>query len=214
MKSITRFFLLLLLLTSTFSFAQKTMTEGLITYVIDIKNGSTKVSSAVNTVYLKGSQARIDMVSALGNESTIADAKTGNAVILKEYSGQKLMITLTKENWLEKNRKFDDAVFTVSDEVKSIIGYNCKKATGKLKDGSTITVYFTTDIVPVNKDYNTIFKNLPGLAMEYELSAGKTQYVYTVSKISMDAIPASKFDVPKSGYRIMTYEENKQIKKG
>jgi len=44
--------------------------------------------------------------------------------------------------------------------------------------------------------------------MEYESSIGKTQVTYTVSKISLSPVPASKFDIPKTGYRVMTYKES------
>lgn len=197
--------------------AQKTIAEGTIVYdiALETQGSESKAASATTTVYLKGTQSRTDMVSVLGTESTIIDQKTGNGVILKEYSGQKLMITLTRENWAEKNRKYDDIVFTETGETKVIAGYTCKKATAKLKDGSSvITVYYATDLVPANKEYTSTFKNLPGLAMQYEFSAGKTKYTYTVKKISFEGVMASLFDIPKSGYRVMTYEENKQIKKG
>jgi hypothetical protein len=40
------------------------------------------------------------------------------------------------------------------------------------------------------------------------------KYKYTVSKINFEPVPSSKFDFPKTGYRIMTYEENQQMRKG
>ncbi|MEP6674356.1 MAG: DUF4412 domain-containing protein [Ferruginibacter sp.] len=221
MKKTKAIFLLMSILsTGLMSFSQKTIAEGIIVYNITLQTEnvpsktSNTLNSATSTIYLKGSQIRTDMKSALGNESTIVDIKTGDAVILKEYSGQKLMITLNKDNWIEKNKRFDDAQFTPTDKTKTINGYNCKQAIAKLKDGSSVAVYYSTELMPVNKEYNITFKNLPGLAMEYEFVVGKTIYIYTVSKISQEAVPASKFDIPKSGYRIMTYEENKQIKKG
>jgi hypothetical protein len=51
--------------------------------------------------------------------------------------------------------------------------------------------------------------SLPGLAMEYETSFGNMNVTYTVSKISFSPVPAAKFDLPKSGFRVMTYEESK-----
>jgi hypothetical protein len=53
--------------------------------------------------------------------------------------------------------------------------------------------------------------NLNGLPLEYELVQGKLTIKYTVSKINMNPVPASKFDIPKSGYREMTYEESKKM---
>ncbi|MBL0147032.1 MAG: hypothetical protein IPP48_16265 [Chitinophagaceae bacterium] len=211
--------IILALIGSLFGTAQKTMSEGTIVYDVVVATGNKEpqmadaLDGAVTTVYLKGTKSRTDMVSALGTESNIHDAKTGNAVILKEYSSQKLMITLTKENWEAKNKAYSNVTFDFSDETKVVNGYTCKKATAKMANGKTFVVYYTTDIVIENKEYNHTFKNLPGLAMEYEIEAGKTKIRYTVSKIDFNPVPVSKFDAPKTGYRVMTYEENQQMKK-
>lgn len=194
------------------------MFDGTISYDIVIEASGkdpqlSNAASATTTIYLKGNQTRTDMVNSLGNESTIHDAKTGSAVILKEYSGQKLMITLTKENWAEKNKAYNDIVFENTAETKVVAGYACKKAVANL-NGKPFSVYYAVDLAVANNAYNALFKNLPGIAMEYELESGKNKFKYQVSKISFDAVQGSKFDAPKSGYRVMTYEENKQIKKG
>ena len=90
---------------SAFSYAQKTISEGTIVYNISTQSDNKSstadpMSGATSTVYIKGSLSRTDMVSPLGKESVIYDEKNASGVILKEYSGQKLMITLTKENWI------------------------------------------------------------------------------------------------------------------
>lgn len=209
-----------LLCANVFSYAQKIMAEGTIVYDMTIQSGNTlpqkgdALSGASNTVYLKGSSSRTDMMSVLGNESTIHDAKLGNAVILKEFSGQKLMIRLTKENWAAKNKSFSDIKFELLDETKTIAGFSCKKAIANMNDGKTFVVYYTPDLVVNNKEYNPTFTNLPGLAMEYEIESGSMKFRFTVSKISFEAVQVSKFDFPKSGYRVMTYDENQLLKKG
>lgn len=149
------------------------------------------------------------MISSLGTQATIVDGRSGNVTILKEYGEQKYMINMTPANWKESNSKYEDVTFSYDDEFKTIAGYNCQKATGKLKDGTTFTVYFTKELVPVNKDFQYLNKNLPGLAMQYEASMGKLLVTYTVSNINFNPVPQAKFDLPKSGYRVMTYEESK-----
>lgn len=99
--------------------------------------------------------------------------------------------------------------FTTTNETKTLLGYSCKKAVGKLSDGNSFTVWYTPDLIPENNDFQTANKNLPGLAMQYETSMGNINVVYTVSKISLAPVPVSKFDLPKAGYRIMTYAESK-----
>ena len=66
--------------------------------------------------------------------------------------------------------------------------------------------------MPDNKDYDYSFKGLNGLPMEYELRIGKTTVKFSMNKISFDAIPAAKFEIPKTGYREMTYEESTKPK--
>lgn len=208
------------LMPGTVLYAQKTISEGTIVYDITIQSGNTvpqkgdAQDGASKTIYLKGSSSRTDQVTFLGNETNIHDAKSGNAVILKEFSGQKLMITLTKENWLTKNRASSDIRYELTNETRTVAGFATKKAIGKLDNGKTFIVYYAPELVVANKDYDPTFANLPGLPMEYEIESGKLKFKYTVSKVSFDPVIVSKFDFPKSGYRVMTYEENQQIRKG
>jgi len=220
MKSIRIIFpITLMLLSSALCYAQKTISEGAITYGLTIRLAGSD-SSAANilgratiTEYIKGGLSRTDMSSSLGTEATIHDTKTGSAVILKEYSGQKLMITLTKENWAARNKKFDGIIFKYDNtDSKDISGYACKKATTQLSDGTNVIVYYTTDVNVLNKEYNGMFKNLEGTPVKYEVTDGKFRYSYILSKIDFSPITSAKFDFPKSGYREMTYEESEQHK--
>ncbi|MGG9971417.1 hypothetical protein ACQ33O_06455 [Ferruginibacter sp. SUN002] len=218
MKTIKIIALIAMLLGTQFSMAQKVMSEGTIVYNIVIQTNNKEpqmadaLDGATSTVYLKGALSRTTMVSALGTESTIHNSQTGNAVILKEYSGQKLLITLTKENWVAKNKKYEGMEFKITDEKTTIAGYNCLKATAQLKDGTSFLVYYTPDINVSNKEYDQTFKNLPGLALQYEYESGDIKFKYTVSKIDMSPLSSNLFEFPKSGYRTMTYEESQNKK--
>lgn len=207
---------LFVLLGSPFAHAQKTISEGTLTYNISTTSEnatqSDPLNGATNIISLKGNLSRTDMTSPLGKETIIYDEKNGIGVILKEYSGQKLMITLTKENWAAINNKFEGVNFINSSEKKNIAGYNCTKATGKLPDGSSITVYYAPEVTISNKDYNKIFRNLPGLPVEYEFQNGKLKFKYLLASVNAGSVPVSKFDFPKAGYRIMSYDESKQGK--
>ncbi|HXB43790.1 MAG TPA: hypothetical protein VNV85_07025 [Puia sp.] len=202
-----------------FLFGQKKVAELSVVYDYVI-NSSTSVKpangfeGATNTIYIKGNMVCSEMKSSLFSSSTIYDSKTGQAVILKEVSGQKLLIHLSAENWQEMNRPYDGITFTNTAETKTIAGYKCIKATGKSKSGAELIVYYTTEIIPDNKDYNSKFKNLDGLPLEYQLINNNLTIQYTVSKVNLNPVPASKFDIPKSGYREMTYEESKKFKAG
>jgi GLPGLI family protein len=204
----------LMLLFSVKLFGQKKITEATISYDIVINTSNTTpqaadlLDGATSVIYLKGNSSRSEMISSLGTQSTVIDGKSGKVTILKDYGEQKYMISMTPENWKTSNKKYEGITFTYENEFKTIAGYNCQKAIGKLTDSSTFTVYFTKDLIPVNKDFQYLNKNLPGLAMQYEASMGKLKVTYTVSSINFKLVPAAKFDLPQSGYRVMTYEES------
>ena len=150
------------------------------------------------------------MVSPLGTQSTIIDGVKNTIVILKEYGEQKYMINLKPEEWKDANKRYEDVTFAFDNtETKTILGYKCNKAVGKLKDGTSFTVWYTTDLLPVNKDFQYANRSLPGLALEYETNMGDLKMTYTASKISFSPVPAAKFDIPKSGFRLLTYQESK-----
>ena len=218
MKILNKIFTLLFLL-PTVLFAQKQLTEGTINYNISIKSSKAEApiansfSGAQLTLFVRPTISRTEMNSSLGTESTVYDNKLNKGFILKEYSGQKLMITTTKDNWAQKNQWNDNLKFTIDNTITVIDGYNCKKASATTQDGKNFEVYFTPDIVIANKQYNNSFDQLPGLPVQYELQSGNLIFKYSLSKINYDAVAAAKFEAPKSGFRVMTYEENQQLKK-
>src|SRR5882757_9749531 len=93
--------------------AQKKVSE--LTLVYDYSVGNSKSSSggenATHTIYIKGSKSRSEIASSLFSSTVIFDANTGFGVILKEVSGQKLLIRLNPDNWREKNRPYDGVTF-------------------------------------------------------------------------------------------------------
>jgi GLPGLI family protein len=215
MKKITHIVASVLALVSfTQVSAQKKLTEGTISYdiVINTSNKTPQAADlldgATSVIYLKGNSSRSEMISSLGTQATVIDGKTSAVTVLKEYGDQKYMIKMTQQNWKESNKKYEGIQFTYLNEYKTIAGYNCQKAIGKLADNSTFTVYFTKEIESVSKDFQYLTKDLPGLAMQYEASMGKMMVTYTVSSINFNPVLQSKFDLPKSGFRVMTYEES------
>ena len=61
-------------------------------------------------------------------------------------------------------------------------------------------VYYAPDINVINKEYDPIFKDLPGLPVQYEFTQGKLTFLYTLSlmvnllnrfQIQLNLIPKS-----------------------
>ncbi|MEK7224281.1 MAG: hypothetical protein AAB221_01185 [Bacteroidota bacterium] len=216
MKKISRIIFIAIVLGSSINAAaQKKLTEATITYDIIINTNDSKpqvadlLDGASSVIYLKGKSSRSEMISPLGTQATIIDGKTGHVTMLKDYGEQRYMIKMTPANWKESNKKYDSIRFTYYNEYKTIEGYKCQKAVGMMADSTTFSVYFCKDLVPINKDFEYLNRNLPGLAMQYEAKLGNKMVTYTVSNISLNPVLQSKFDIPKSGYRLMSYEESK-----
>jgi GLPGLI family protein len=194
--------------------AQKRVGELTLIYNSVITNSKDSSRKIVSTTayYLKGNTSRAEVNSSLYSSVTIYDAKAGSGVILREVNGQKLLIRINEENWNQKNGRFLNLNFTQMNEKKIIAGYACKLAKVSTPDGFDITVFYTRDLIPENKYYDPPFKNLDGLPLEYELQKGNLHIKYTLVTINLNPVPASKFDIPTSGYREMTYEESLKLK--
>ncbi len=200
--------------------AQKVITDGILKYNISIEsaNGEKQIAGSLNgatlAISLTKDKSRSEMVSKPGTETTVFDNKAGKGFILKEYSGQKLMITITEDNWLQKNQLNSGLNFETQAGTTNIDGYNCKKATAKSENGKMYTVYYDPSLVIANKKYNNAFSQLAGLPVQYELSSGNLIFKYKLNSLTTDGLVLGKFDAPKNGFRVMTYEENQQLKKG
>jgi len=212
--------LIILLFNLCTSSGQKAIDEVTLTYTITVTSNNEKTDisrsfdGALLTVYLRGNQSRSDMSSSLGSESSLYDIRNSKGYILKEYSGQKLMITLNKENWKQKNQYYNNLNFITDTGEEMIAGFRCKKATAVLPNGKNFIVYYTPELILSNNQYNNSFTQLNGVPVQFELESGNLTFRYLLKKVNYDAIPSVKFDIPKGGYRIMTYEDNQQLKKG
>ena len=131
-------------------------------------------------------------------------------MILNEIIKLKILNTLTKKS--DVSILIHSPTAAVAVDITNDI--NNKKAIAKMTDGKTFEVYYTPELVPANKEYDPTFSTLPGLAIQYEIESGKMKFKYTLSKINYDAVQVSLFDFPVAGYRVMTYEENQNLKKG
>lgn len=196
--------------------AQKILSEGAVFYDVSVQTGSNQPQMAdmfdgANAVlWLRGSLSRTELNSALGSTATIFDHRNGNGLVLRDFGTQKLLIRMNQDNWTDKNKKYEGIEFRPTGETKTIAGYRCEKADAVLKDGTKFTVFYTKEVMTENTEYDPQFKNLPGLALEYESVVGNLKVRYTASKVSFDPVPMHKFEAPKSGsgYREMTYEES------
>lgn len=156
-------------------------------------------------LYIKGSKSRSDLITHSFKQTILTDTKTDSTIILRELGSTKYISYLDASRMREQNKKYEGIQFNNTTEKKTILGYECKKVEAKLTNGSTYNVFYSPSIIPSNKQYEYQFKDLPGFVLEYEEESedGKTKIKYSASKISLVPVPAAKFDLPKTGYRVL-----------
>lgn len=182
-----------------------------IIYTISTEMGSADkeltdaLKSSIKTVYIRGNDSRTDLVSPSFTQSLFFDKTTGSAVILREFGNNKFMTQMNNSKWMAENKKYEDMTVSLSStETKSILGFICKKGMLQLKDGNSINVFYSTEMVPSVKEFEYQFKNIPGIVLEFESQEADGKKIkYLATKITFAPVPASKFDIPKSGYRLL-----------
>lgn len=190
---------------------QRVVAECTIMFKITLDDGTVdkdvtnSISKSAKTVYIKGNDSRVDLVSPSLQQSVIYDKTQNTAVVLREFGTNKFMNRLNKEQWLAANKQYQGMRIVLVNETKTILGYECKKAIVTLKDGSFFSLYYATGIIPSVKEFEYQFKDVPGFVLEYQIkeSGDNTLVNYRAEKISLSPVLASKFDIPTSGYRIM-----------
>ncbi len=168
------------------------------------KEDASSINSTTKTVYIKGNQSRVEVINPSFSQSVIFDKASGNAVILREIGNNKFMTKLNNTKWKAQNSKYEGAVLNTTTETKTILGYACKKAVLTLRDSSSFIIYYAASIAPSVKEFEYQFKDIPGFVLEYETQELKGQKVkYTATKINLNPVTTSKFEIPTSGYRIL-----------
>ena len=213
-EKIMKVFLLSLVLSSSFlGYGQRIFSEGTIIYAVSSTVDDKSMNADVKSIQqVKGAHTRVELNSAVGRTVTIFNSRDEEGAILQEFGSQKIMIPVTKENLSLRNKKFENIVYEYTGDAKKILDYNCLKATSTLIDGTRIEVYFSKDLLTDNTDIGFQFGSLPGLALEFTSTIGNRSVKYSAVSIKFEPVPIQNFDIPTSGYRILSYEESQKKK--
>ncbi|HEX2847635.1 MAG TPA: hypothetical protein VHN59_13895 [Chitinophagaceae bacterium] len=179
--------------------AGDTSTEDMvISYNIEIKTGSKRTSIAETynggskTVFISKNKTRIRLLSLMRIESFFFLPGADSTIHIyqeKESAAKSNPRQVSLSNWQRLNLKYDSAYYKpVAGESKKILGYNCKKAIIYLKDGRTITAYYTEAIKPLRAICEPAFASLPGLALEYTYNYKSGSSTYTATSIKREMI--------------------------
>jgi len=194
----------------TIAAQQRIVGECMITYKVTVtadtlpdKDMAEALRTATRTVYIKGSNTRNDLTGAAFSQSTYFDKNSGEAVVLREFGNDRFITRLDTAAWARQNERFSGAAFVPSAGSKTIAGYECRRGTVNLKDGTSLTVYYSTAITPSVKEFEYCFREVPGLVLEYSGTEKGQQITYTAAQVNLSPVPVSRFEIPTKGYRML-----------
>lgn len=191
--------------------AQRIVAECTVEYKVQPDSGWTEKSTdnnqlsfnGIKRVFIKGNDLRTDMESQGFLQSMIYDKSNQLSVILRVIGTNKFITRLEGDDWQQEMKKYDSIQVTYLNAYKTIIGYDCKSLTLKLKDGSEYLIYYTTTIAPSVREFELAFKEVPGFVLQYEVRQHNRKVIFTATRISFSPVSASRFDIPSTGYRVL-----------
>jgi hypothetical protein len=218
---ILSFSLLLAFSITTKTFAQKSMSKGVITYNLATDAEDEMISSVLSTavlkVYMSDNLNKVDasIMSGMMSANLIIDNKAKKGLVLVNAPQGKQAITISPEEYdsvfenadVEAKGKLDKA-----KETKKIAGYTCNLFSKTGDDNMSVKFYTSSKIKSKNKTFNDFLVDAMGgfpLGMEATTPMGKI--MIEAEEVSTTAPKKSIFDMTiPEGYEVMTMTEAKE----
>lgn len=153
-------------------------------------------------------------LGSLTTTSTIVDATSKNAVLLISSMAGNMAMKLNADELKEQNAEQNKVAVTLTDSVKKIAGYNCKKAIMTTNDSIQLDMWYTTDLDMGDLSGTPLeYDKIPGVPLEFSMHQGPVNMKCTATKIDANAtVDNSTFDMTiPEGYKLMTLEELKSM---
>lgn len=174
--------------------AQETYTEGVITYVTNMRGQDIEVKEyfipdSIATVFTAG-PATIRIL-------TDASHKSFETLIDVPVASIKKAAIFTPDEVNEAMAGLPTFTYAPGIETKQISGFNCKKVViTDTKDNETYDVWITNDIAVPPAAIPVYYQGIGGFPVQYTaFSQGQVSDI-TVSGVSEDVAPAGTFSIP------------------
>jgi len=184
--------------------AQKTYTEGVITY--SLKTGAGDVDSKVS---FRGDSSSSSSQYGPAQVKLISTAKGNYFAVIVDVpvASMKKAAVLTPDDLEQAAAAAPKFTFTPGTETKQISGFNCKKVTVKdPKSGASFDAWVTNDIVAPPNLMSKYFEGSGGFPVQFTTIQQGQPIAVTLKSISAEKVPVGTFGIP-PGYDRITMEE-------
>lgn len=184
--------------------------SGRITYKIQYEDSETTNPEnndlpSTMTVSLRENLSKTELTTTMGSHIIIGDADEQSTIILINLGESKFYVKNTKEE-REKSLADSPPIFLkYTNETKNIAGYNCKKVE-IIQGEKNIEAYYTEEIKIEKPNWQTEFKDINGVLLEYTQISDEIKTRYIATEIIKEKINKKEFIVPNE-YRLITKEE-------
>jgi len=165
---------------------------------------------------LKNNKSRSELKTGMGDQITIFDSDAKTVVNLLDIMGQKVAIKKSVGEIERERTKYSKLKVSISDEIKNIAGYNCKKALIEVDAEdfgglTTFTVFYTEDLGNMGINYSDpLFNKINGVMLQYEISTRGLLMKFSASEVKAEDVPENAFAIP-SDYKETTQDELKKM---
>lgn len=208
-----------LFLILSFKPAPDAITEGFISYSIDVETDQAAaalltVGSSLEVAFKGNYMKAVARVAGGSNTvSVVADHKNQTGITLMDILGEKKGVKLTKDRFEKAKTDMDklgENPMRVTDETKTIAGYTCKKVLMKHKEsGANVILYLTDEINPKNDPFaQLLISEVKGFPLGIVIRKDETTVKIMADKVTNRAPSDSAFSMSiPSDYTLTTFEE-------
>ncbi|RYY36405.1 MAG: hypothetical protein EOP46_06560 [Sphingobacteriaceae bacterium] len=188
--------------------AQKTYTEGVITYNVNSPQGAIEAKS-----YFRGDSSAYSAQQGPADIKVIT-TKDGNyiAVIVDVPVANLQKAAIGTPAEIEEGKAQQPKLtFTPTTETKEISGFKCKKVNVKdEKSGTNFEAWITNDVVVPTGMLTKLFEGVGGVPVQFKTIQMGTTIDVTLKSITADKVPAGTFGIP-AGFEKITLTDLKSL---
>lgn len=196
------------------NFGGKRISEGEIVYTITYPNSKNNMMTSLlptEMVYkFKGDKSISDFNASMGlfGMSIISDYKNKTLTQLVKVLNDKKGISFNQKQVKDLINEEDKMKIEFTKETKIISGYKCKKAVITFENPSRqgFDIFYTNDLAINNPNWYTIFKDIDGVILEYQISRYNIDMKLTAKTVTQLELDDEVFTTP-TDYRMVSRRE-------
>ncbi len=162
-------------------------------------------------IMARGHLVRTEMIAPQLRQVKIADAEEKTTTTLLEIHDDKYAIERSFGEIEKQLAEMPEVEYVFTDEREMIMGYDCRKVLAITYDPQgnkqTSEIYYTDQFEGYPLQFDTPYRDIPGLMLRYEIRAGTLVMHYQATSIEEKwMVGGSHFKIP-ADYQLVTYQE-------